>query len=391
MSQTREDNLSSVGRTALGLVVLGFSSALFGALVVGPRLGEQLVPAASALEKRPVSGPQPAASDETAGVAQEGGEQLASVDVAERDAPPGISTSDTTEVATGDPAQEPAGPDADPDQGIPGAADADPKTNANGVTALPAALPGAPGASRVAAEVAPPQPAVAADDTDRLAAEREREAAREREAEAQRLKEAAARSRREAEERRQRAAELARQERERRQAEERERERAAEREREAQAKEREREQRLAAERERREEEQRREAARKPRSQGPRRAAADADRKPQRQAIRPSATDPAERKAAVSPRASSAALPVIRPEVAEDQGVFKVRVGRFKSREEAEKARDALNRSAGKEAFLVRDGETYRLQVGAYKDRANADKLAGELQGSGSRSESGSDR
>lgn len=379
MSQTREDNLSSVGRTALGLLVLGFSSAVFGALVVGPRLGEQLVPAASALERRTASGQQPAGSDEeTASVAREGGDVLASAAMPEPGAPSETSTSDRSQAAAGVSGPEPTGSGPETNLGMPGAADTPTDSQENVTATLPTALPGAAGTSLQASGSDSPRPAVAVD----AAAEQERTAAKAREAEALRAREAEARAERQREEerRRERAAELARQERERKLAQEREREREAERE---------REQRLAAERERREEEQRREAARKSRKEAPQRTVAGADRKNARDQARPAASERAERKTEPSPRTSPVVLPAVRPEVAEDQGVFKVRVGRFKSREEAEKVRDALIRSAGKEAFLVREGETYRLQVGAYKDRANADKVAEELQGAGSRPESGS--
>jgi hypothetical protein len=60
-------------------------------------------------------------------------------------------------------------------------------------------------------------------------------------------------------------------------------------------------------------------------------------------------------------------------------LYRVRVGRVTSREDAEKLRDELRDNAGIDAFLVRSGEGFRVQTGAYRARVNAEKIAAELR------------
>ena len=66
--------------------------------------------------------------------------------------------------------------------------------------------------------------------------------------------------------------------------------------------------------------------------------------------------------------------------AEEDGstVYRVRVGRYKTRDEAEKVRDEINKTGAASAvFLV--GNTHRVQIGAYTTRARADEVAAELK------------
>ena len=60
-------------------------------------------------------------------------------------------------------------------------------------------------------------------------------------------------------------------------------------------------------------------------------------------------------------------------------LYRVRVGKFESREDAEKLRDELKQTAGVTAFLVKVPDGYRVQTGAYKHRSNAEKIAGNLR------------
>jgi len=60
-------------------------------------------------------------------------------------------------------------------------------------------------------------------------------------------------------------------------------------------------------------------------------------------------------------------------------LFRVRVGRVTTREDAERLRNDLRDNVGIDAFLVRSGEGFRVQTGAYRARANAEKIAAELR------------
>lgn len=60
-------------------------------------------------------------------------------------------------------------------------------------------------------------------------------------------------------------------------------------------------------------------------------------------------------------------------------LYRVRVGRVSPRADAEKLRDELRELTGVDAFLVRSGDGYRVQTGAYRDRANAERIAAELR------------
>lgn len=64
---------------------------------------------------------------------------------------------------------------------------------------------------------------------------------------------------------------------------------------------------------------------------------------------------------------------------QDQTVFLVQVGRFKSREDARKLRDEIADSTHTVGFLVSSPQGYRVQVGAYRDRTRAEQLASELR------------
>ena len=64
---------------------------------------------------------------------------------------------------------------------------------------------------------------------------------------------------------------------------------------------------------------------------------------------------------------------------EDAPVYRVRVGRYTSLEEAERVRDEVNMAAGTPASVVRIGVRYRVQVGAFKNRVNAEQAAENLR------------
>jgi hypothetical protein len=59
--------------------------------------------------------------------------------------------------------------------------------------------------------------------------------------------------------------------------------------------------------------------------------------------------------------------------------YKVRVGQFNSRDEATKFRDELFNKTGNNAFLVKVGESYRVQVGVYRQKQSADRMAEALR------------
>jgi hypothetical protein len=72
-------------------------------------------------------------------------------------------------------------------------------------------------------------------------------------------------------------------------------------------------------------------------------------------------------------------PVVAAAPATDGKLFRVRVGRVTSREEAEKLRDEVRTTVGIDAFLVRSGSGYRVQAGVYRDKVNAEKIASDLR------------
>jgi cell division protein FtsN len=84
---------------------------------------------------------------------------------------------------------------------------------------------------------------------------------------------------------------------------------------------------------------------------------------------------------------AASVPVEHPESAPAapdaegaaQRVYRIRVGRFSSREEAEKVRAEVDRASGGGASVYKIGETYRVQVGAYRRKENADRVSAALR------------
>lgn len=122
------------------------------------------------------------------------------------------------------------------------------------------------------------------------------------------------------------------------------------------------------------------------------------RKPERAATRPK-SEPETRVTERAPRTASAKVETDKrtpervesnkpfapreaaaPEALTPEGkLFRVRVGRVTSREDAEKLRDDLRDNVGIDAFLVKSGDGFRVQTGAYRARANAEKIAAELR------------
>lgn len=65
--------------------------------------------------------------------------------------------------------------------------------------------------------------------------------------------------------------------------------------------------------------------------------------------------------------------------ASEKKLYRVRVGRVHPREEAEKLRDELKDATGVDAFLVPVGDGFQIQTGAYKHKSNAEKVAATLR------------
>lgn len=106
---------------------------------------------------------------------------------------------------------------------------------------------------------------------------------------------------------------------------------------------------------------------------PRRRSEPAAAKPDPETPKAAAPAP-EEKPAPAPIA-----PVSAPTAQEGEpAVYRVRVGRYKSRDEADKVRQALAKEGRKPSvFLV--GDTYRVQVGAFRSKTNAEKIAEGLR------------
>lgn len=64
---------------------------------------------------------------------------------------------------------------------------------------------------------------------------------------------------------------------------------------------------------------------------------------------------------------------------EETNVYLVRVGRFKTREDALRARDQISESTKSGGFVVAARNGFRVQVGAYRDRTRAEQVAEELR------------
>jgi cell division protein FtsN len=60
-------------------------------------------------------------------------------------------------------------------------------------------------------------------------------------------------------------------------------------------------------------------------------------------------------------------------------LYRVRVGRYKTRDEADALREEVAKAAGVPASVVQIGEEYRLQVGAYRQKNYAERLARKLR------------
>lgn len=79
-------------------------------------------------------------------------------------------------------------------------------------------------------------------------------------------------------------------------------------------------------------------------------------------------------AAEKPKAAATSTPE-----KEEAEVFTVRVGRFKSKEAAQKFQEAVTAAAGEGGSVIEVPGGYRLQMGVYRNRVNAEKLADRLK------------
>jgi N-acetylmuramoyl-L-alanine amidase len=64
-----------------------------------------------------------------------------------------------------------------------------------------------------------------------------------------------------------------------------------------------------------------------------------------------------------------------------EGLYRVQIGAFSSRENADERVAALG-ADGFSAYVVRDGRLFKVRVGAFRDRARAEELAQRLRAKG---------
>ncbi|MBM3459888.1 MAG: SPOR domain-containing protein [Armatimonadetes bacterium] len=76
--------------------------------------------------------------------------------------------------------------------------------------------------------------------------------------------------------------------------------------------------------------------------------------------------------------------VVAPPAEERSPLFRVQVGAPGSRQEALRLRDEISRKTKMKAQLLATEDGFRVQVGAFKNRANAEKLAEDLRVGGER-------
>ncbi|MFN3653044.1 MAG: SPOR domain-containing protein [Armatimonadota bacterium] len=163
---------------------------------------------------------------------------------------------------------------------------------------------------------------------------------------------------------------------------------------ESEERERRREEERRAEERRREEERREEERREAREREAREREARERAERERTARQPAT--PAPKPAPAKPAPAKPAAPVTAAGTeaapAADAGpLLRVRLGRFKSREDAEKLRQELGETPGAVPAVVKVGEDYRIQVGAFRQRENVDKLLQELRARNYRPEVVQDR
>jgi cell division protein FtsN len=70
---------------------------------------------------------------------------------------------------------------------------------------------------------------------------------------------------------------------------------------------------------------------------------------------------------------------VAPPVTASTPFFRVRLGRFSSRDEADRLRSEVERTGVGEVTIVRDGDAFAVQAGAYRARENAERVAAELR------------
>jgi cell division protein FtsN len=76
----------------------------------------------------------------------------------------------------------------------------------------------------------------------------------------------------------------------------------------------------------------------------------------------------------------AAAPAAPPAAeSEEATVYRVRVGRFAAREEAERIRERVARASGGDVSLIRVRGAWRVQVGAFRERGTADRVTEALR------------
>lgn len=361
MGRKQESSFGVVARTGVTLLALGFGSALFGALVVGPMLGKQLGPEAKRSPVPSASSVQLASSvlNDHAASSDDSSRETRAAEPAHEAAETRVETKpeDTSAFVEGTGAETVTlnqggsytGPTEDPDAT---SADLDPGTDAEKKPATPKPENSKPEESdhpkaRTTPEAAPVRHSA------RLGDE-------------QPEREATERSVRRTEEPRRTA-----------------------REREAKTTE------AASEREPRRPERSRPAEDEPRDRkSERRLVNNDERRPRRErdadeATHHRSTPREERRTETARRGekpekvektrTAAASETEADSEATTEKLYRVRVGRVHPREEAEKLRDELKDATGVDAFLVPVGDGFQIQTGAYKLRANAEKVAATLR------------
>lgn len=312
MHQANHDNLGSMGRTVLGLLVLGFSSALFGAMVVGPRLSERLSSGGSLGSSLSSPPPlPPARTPDTTALASSLGSDASQLPSETGQAEPQLAADDAG--GSSGPATA-----AEGSLGIPGAAEPEhppveaPTLAAGDDRSAPTPEPPA------RPEVSPPTTVVRTE-PERTVKVEERSGP--------------------VESRRRDTAERANPDRS-------PSENPAKRVRDP-------------------------AAGPSEATPPRRTA-------RRETARPEGA-PVSRVDEGPARERPSEPAVVGAATADGSKVFRVRSGRLRSREDAERLRDDLNKEKGRQAFIVRDGENYRVQLGVFSRRGNAEKVAESLK------------
>lgn len=354
MSRKQENSFGVVARTGFSLLALGFGSALFGALVVGPMLGKSVAhdrrsaarPAASETQlassvmndSDTASGRRSARAVETEAEPEREEKAEAKSEFAEG---PGA------EVAVSTPVGSYAGPTEDPDATSTDVVGehAEPEAPKTTVRSDPFSNPSpvkvdAPKPIEAPKVVEPPKErAVAEPETPKRSERTERrdDEARKVTRDGERTREREARSRRPEETTRE-------------QKSERHEDRAPVRDERKSSRDR-----VAEEPTRRRTDEERVSAR-----------------PEASSKREKVEKTRTAKASETPSETDA-------EQAEETKLYRVRVGRVHPRERAEKLRDELKDVTGVEAFLVPVGEGFQIQTGAYKRKANADKIAATLR------------